>query len=99
MRQEAIELAVPDAVGNGSPEKVERHTGITLLITVAALGGGTLNVMGSIDGVAFFLVDSTITDAGFVTVAESLNAIRIDRVSGASVSQVVDLLAFDQRTQ
>lgn len=99
MRQERIELAVPDGVGAGAPEKVERHTGITLLITAAALGGGTLDLMGSIDGAAFFQIDSTISAVGFVTVVETLDSMRIDRVSGASSGEAVDLLAFDQRTQ
>ncbi len=97
-RQERIELAIPDGVAAGAPQKVERHTGITLLITAANLNGGTVNVMGSLDGAIFAQVGATVSAAGFVAVAESLDSIRIDRATGTSVAQVADLLAFDQRT-
>lgn len=97
-RQEKIELAVPDGVAAGVPEKVERHTGITILITTAALGAGTLNLMGSLDGAVFAQVGATISAAGFVTPVGSFDSLRIDRASGASSGEAVDLLAFDQRT-
>ena len=98
-RQEKIELVIPDAAGPGTPSIVDRHRDKTILITVANLGGGTLNILGSMDGFAFFQIGSTIAAAGFIAISETLKSIRIDRVTNSSVGEVADLLAFDDRTQ
>ena len=101
MRQEAFELAVPDAVGPGTPVRVDRHSGITVMILAADLNAGTLNLMGSMDGTNFDQIGATIAAAELNTDAANLAlfSVRIDRATGTSSGRVVDARAFDQRTQ
>ncbi len=98
-RQERIELAIPDAVGAGAPQVVDRHRDKTLLLTAANLNGGNVNVLGSLDGTDFLQIGATVSAPGFVNIVETVAQLRIDRATGSSTGQVADLLAFDERTQ
>lgn len=101
MRQEAFELVVPDAAGPGTPVIIDRHSGTTVMIVAADLNGGTLNLMGSLNGTDFDQIGATIAAAELnIDAADlALFSIRIDRATGTSVGRVVDVRAFDQRTQ
>lgn len=98
-RQERIILKVPNGAGAETAQVVDRHNGITILFTTAAIGGGTLQIEGSIDGSAFAQVGSDVSAAGFVSVSETLQWIRLRRTAGSSTDETVELLAFDQRAQ